>query len=341
MILAATRWPGPAVIQAVFRWLERRGPAFGAAADAMWTFTRSGALTTPADPERILATLRATPDERISPACCAMLGWFGEDQDRERLVTLLHAPSTALRVAAARALVDSPAALDHILDAARQEPDLLDIAAQGALMHRPNRATFRQIEKLPAPSPEAHRRALLLVAPALPAPDLLDVAQSSPDDTSLRESYLTLLASPDRLLSERADLARLRAIAEGVILLARTRLAMDRPDAAVAALDGLPELADLVDHVRVTRLRAQAMLCLNRIDDAAELDAPPSVWLDALERCVNKPFAPRLAVQIEDRFSASLTDDERARLARLRDLLPPVLPAPEDVPFVGPLQPGK
>jgi len=340
MIIAAARRPSAGGIEAVFRWLDKRGPAFGAAVDATWSLLRSGHLSRPGDAARVLRALSATPDSELTPACCAMLGSIGGTDGLDRLALVLRTGSISLRVAAAQALVLSPDWLDAILHAAADEPQLFETAAQGVMMHRPTAAAFRAVSTLPPPSPESQRRSLLLIAAQLPATDLLDVARESSNDMALRESYLTLLASPNRTLSERADPARLSAIAEGVILLARTRLSLDRPDAAVAALDALPELADLVDHLRVSRLRALAMLCLNRTEEAASLGAPANVWLDALERCVNKPFAPALAAQIRTRFGDELATDEAARLTRLTELLPHEVSASGDDELVGPPVPA-
>ena len=340
MILAAARRPSADGVDAVFRWLDKRGPAFGAAVDATWALLRGGHLTRPDDAARVMRALNATPDDQLTPSCCAILSVIGGRDGFDRLASLLRTSSPSLRVAAAQALVLSPESLDDILAAARDEPQLFEVAAQGVMMHRPTAAAFRALSALAAPTPEAQRRALLSVAAQLPATDLLEVARESGNDMALRESYLTLLASPNRILSERADPAKLEAIAEGVVLLARTRIGLDRPDGAVAALDALPELSDLVDHLRVSRLRALAMLCLNRIEEAAALGAPASVWLDALERCVNKPFAPALAEEIRVRFGADLASDEAARFAHLAELLPPLPPTPEEKEFVGPPAPS-
>jgi len=340
MILAAARRPSGPGIDAVFRWLEKRGPAFGAAADATWSLLRSGYLSRPADSARVLRALRATPDDQLTPSCCAILGSIGGDEGRERLTRLLESAPAAIRAAAAQALVLDPESLDSILRAAAAEPQVFEVAAQGVMMQRPTAAAFRAVAALPAPSPGLQRRALLAIAGQLPATDLLEIARDTGGDSALRESYLTLLASPNRILAERADPQSLGAIAEGVILLARTRLELDRPDAAAAALDTLPDLTDLVDHLRVSRLRAMAMLCLNRTEEAVALAAPASVWIDALERCVNKPFARSLESEIRSRFGAELDDDERERLDRLAELLPPDVPGPGDPEFVGPPAPS-
>ncbi len=340
MILAAARRPSAPGIDAVFRWLEKRGAAFGAAADATWSLLRSGQLSRPEYAARVLRALRGTPDDQLTPACCAILGAIGGEEGRERLTRLLETAAAAIRASAAQALALDPESLDAILRAAAEEPQVFGGAAQSVMMHRPTAAAFRAAAALPAPTPDVQRRALLSIAGQLPATDLLEIAREAGDDMALRESYLTLLASPNRILAESADPDNLGAIAEGVILLARTRLELDRPDAAAAALDALPGLTDLVDHLRVSRLRATAMLCLNRVEEAAALGAPPGVWIDALERSVNKPFARSLADQIRERFGDQLDEGESERLDRIAELLPPAVPGPEDPEFVGPRLPA-
>src|SRR5690606_31138620 len=83
------------------------------------------------------------------------------------------------------------------------------------------------------------------------------------------------------------------AVYECLLLLAETRLALGRPDAALAALDTIPD--DIPEPQRVDRLRLIALLWTNHLDRAAELDTPAAVWLDGLERCIGEPHATDVA----------------------------------------------
>src|SRR5262249_16478525 len=124
----------------------------------------------------------------------------------------------------------------------------------------------------------------------------------------------------------------------GIILLARSRLALKRPDLALIALDALP--GALSDPITPQRLRTIALLWTNRIPEAAALDSPPDAWLDGLEAAVGEPPARPLVTEIRPRCGPTLSQEQHKRLDRLAARIgtgpgettapPDIRPAPTD-----------
>lgn len=345
LIQASLRWPGRDWLDPVLRWMESGTIAVGPASDSVWALVRAGLVSDAVDRARVLSAVRSVAPEHLTPSGCQILAALGDDEDRDRLASFLKGDSTGLRVAAAEALLGYGEHLGAIFEAAVGEPQVFEAAVRGVVMYRADREGYDVIAGLPAESPQAKRRALLTVAGALSADDLLGVVGSAGDDASFRESLLELFARVERILSERVDPKKAAAIAEGLVQLAQVRIDLGRPDGALAALDVLPELPKLVDTKRLAVVRATALLCLNRPGDELATSAPVAVWLDAIERVTGKPFAGTLADAAEARFKATMSVEESIRLAKIRAKLPARDPASGAAAdgssdFVGPLLPS-
>jgi hypothetical protein len=169
---------------------------------------------------------------------------------------------------------------------------------------------------LPAPTAEDRVQGLISVSAALPPTDLVAVASEAQDPT-LRSKMLGRLTEhgPEPRGSMKPGDAE--AITRGIILLAKTDLGMKRPDLAAAALDALPQTATGVDSRELASLRTVALLWSNRIEDAADLDAPVEAWLDGLERAIAEPHARMIVRKIRERFGPSMTPEEAERLSHL------------------------
>jgi len=345
LIRASLRWPSRDWLDPTLRWLASGTSAVGPASDSVWAMVRAGLVSDAADRARVLEVLRGLAPEQLTASACQAIAAMGNDEDRDRLALLLKRDSTGLRVAAAEALLGYEAHVGGIFEAAVGEPQVFETAVRGAVMYRADRAGYDVVAGLTAESPEAKRRALLTVAGSLAADDLLEVVGSVERDAAFRESLLGLFARPEQMLSERVDPKKAAAIAEGLLQLAQARIELGRPDGAIAALDALPELSKLVDAKRLAVVRATALLCLNRPGDAFVAAAPASVWLDAIERVTDKPFARSLADAAEGRFKGTMSAEESIRLAKIRARLPVAAgtgAAKVDGPldFVGPLLPS-
>lgn len=310
LLLAAARWGQPRVVEPVLAWAESSTPARDQAIEASLALWRAGVLQGD-DLGRVLRVARSRSDGDLTPAAVALLCLAGEAGDRDRCAVLLRGEPGPLRQAAARSLVWDAPYLDGVLGAAAGDPSLFEVAARGALLHEPTDAMYLRVAALPAPTPEAGRTALLRLARALPATDLLRVVGATTDPT-MQESLLELLTIDTRVMSEASAPANAAAIAEGAARLAMLHLARGEAAQALAVLDGAPFAAELrADDYRF--IRCSALVALGRLREAAEAEGSCDAWLRGLEIARGTPHARAVADAIEARFG-ELSAEQRQRL---------------------------
>lgn len=338
LLKLAVRADDPAAVGQAISWLEDPGKGGDRASEAAkacrdaavelaWQLTRRGIMNDDADRVRVLAALRAIPLAESSPASCQLRGMLGTGWDVEQVATLLTSADAAQRLGAAETVVSRPEHLDGLLAAAKADARLVEVAVRGVALHRQTAAGFIGIERATADKPELRRSALTAVADVLPAPEVLDAIDSLSNEPEMKEAVLSTLARRDRITSERTDAVKARAIADGLLRLARVRLSLDRAAEAVSALDALRLVGVEPDADAAARLRALAFIRLDRVDDALASGADAEAWLEGLAAVLDRPFAPKVLTAIEFSFGATMTEEQFARLEALRRRLPAAPPA--------------
>lgn len=331
LLSASGRWPDPAVIPTVAQWLGRPATR-AAAAQAALALARAGHLYDPAPRAVILDAIHAIPAADLPPAAGPLLIILGDDVDRRAAASLLRSPSAGLRAATADAAVVYPELLPDLIAAAADDPQLWDAAVRAATMHDAAAPMFARLAQLPAPTPDARRDGLRFIASVMPAAQLIEAAGPLSPDDPLRELLLTPLLDPARRMSLNPEAVSYPATIRGLLDLSQIRLATDRPDEALLALDATPDPIDPGDQARLNRLRTMTLLALNRADQAADLAGAPEDWLDALEAHDPDAALPGLLEAFAAKFPA-LSPANQARYDALRakaDALP--RPAPANLP---------
>jgi hypothetical protein len=316
LLLAAARWPSPAIVEPVIRWITQAGPTTDAATEAAWWLLRAGELHGNAA-DTVLEAVRRPPLAGQSPSAISLLAGLGNDEDRAGLVPLLRSESGNIRQAVGESLLWDPEFTADILDAAASDPDLFDIACRAVLVSKPTELGVRRLLTLPRPAADVAVPALLRTANGLTAPELLEVARAV-GEVTLRRGLLELLVAPDRVMSERADMLRLHAICEGVVELADLELSERQPEAALAVLENGAAFEMGLHAHRLTELRATALLALGHLELAANLQAPCGAWLRGLEMVKDGEAASTIVQAMEARFGSSMTDEEEAAFVRLK-----------------------
>lgn len=314
LLLAAARWPDDRMASPALAWLDREAPARDAAATLLLAMLRAGKLDNPDDRDACLEALREVRADPPTPAQAQLLALLGDDADRMTVASWFTARDPALRLAAAESLASDSFYLNQILDAARLDSALFDTACRAVILHQPDAARFRELAMLPASSTEVRRRGLAGVARIMPASAVVQVSGDDDDDPAYREVVLEQLASVERVLSERDNPDDLMAILRGLPLLARIRIEAGRYDAALAALSPLSDIPGGENSPQAVHERCVALLCLDRVDQAAALNASPSAWLDAIERREPPDAARPMLDLFRSKFPGSLMPDENARL---------------------------
>lgn|GEM_PF-4206391 len=339
MLKLACRWPRGESAPIAIAWLTRASPgvegasawrwARDAALDLAWNLLRAGELNPTSTQEVALAAAREIPLTELGPSGCLLISWLGTPADRTRLGELLLSADAGQRLAAAESLVVFEEHLDGILRAAALDPQLIELSIRGVILHRQTEAGFSGIAAITNNRPEVRRSALSRVARFLSARDVLVAASGVGGEPAVREIVLADLARSERILAERVDSGQREAITLGLEALARLRLELDKPGAAVAAIDALETVGELAESARA--LKAKAFISLNRPDDAGLLRVPPGIWIDSLADLIGRPSAADILDYIDARIAPSFDEGQVARLEQLRAkivLSQPVEPAP-------------
>lgn len=349
LLRLASRGADESVARDAIVWLEsdgKAGPGGGetsspddaracrnAAVELCWALHRAGLLYDADTRARVRRAVRRIDLAELPPAGCMLRASIGTSWDIEQVSLLLASKDQSQRVAAAEAVLPYPEHLDAVLNAAREDPRLIDAAVRGVLLHRQTLAGFRAIDAAARALPQGRRAALVAVATLLSAPDVVGAAALVADDPPIAEAVLNTLTRRERIVSERADPTNLSAIAEGLISLSRLRLRLGKPAEAVAALESLPDLDQLRDANELASIKTIAFIELNRLDQAAAAGGDVTAWLDGLEMSLAKPHALLVAEEIIARFSSSMEEDHFARLADLRGRIPAPQAEDEDPGF--------
>lgn len=288
------------------------GPHQSAAVDLGFAMLRAGTVETADARQNLLLAARRQLDERnASWSVCHVLGILGDNSDYVTLVRLLQSSTRDAKLAAADTLTGYSEFVDPILAAATVDPELFEIAARVSILHRTDLAGFKSLAALPAPDPETRRKSLFMLASLCPATDLLAASKSLNAEPVFMEGLLNSLTSENRILSQRSDAAQLKAIADGILQLARIRLDLNKPDAAIAATAALPEIEEVVGDLHgLNTVRLQAWLCLGRLDEATKLDVVFEDWLTALARCPVPDQAAEISSLLAVRFSLTTQQKE-------------------------------
>lgn len=331
MLTAATRWPTIAVVPTALRWLEAGPTTRRSAALLALTLIRQDILKEPGDLARIAATLRAMPLEQFGATTLRLLMAVGDPQDHARIAGLLGGEDAGVRQAAALALADRAEGLDLLLEGAARDAVLFEIAATAVTMHRPTEAGYDRLASLPASSDQLRRAALLRLAAALNARDLVRVAQRLDITPETRIAMLGRLTEPQGEVNgpQIADLIL------GLVMLAESHLELGRPDLSLVALEAARRVDVPADSEQATRLRrvhAATLIAMNHLDEAQAMGATVRAWLEGLSYVLDEPFAHDVVARILAIFGESLTPDERATLAELERAIPRSVEAPGQEP---------
>ncbi|GJQ30848.1 MAG: hypothetical protein HBSAPP03_27320 [Phycisphaerae bacterium] len=332
LLVAAGRWPGPAVAREAMRWMERRGAAHDRAAETLWLLYRAGELPD-AMQNRVLELIRVLPESGLTAPICGLIGALGEADDRARLIPLLEHDSTALRYAAAEALTWSPEHAEAVLTAASRHAELFEIAARVVLIHRPTADGLGALLAMPRPDPDVAREAILRVAAGMSAADLWDAVARNLDP-GLKRPLLQSLCAPERVLSEWDNELHRAAILRGVLALAEVQTAAGMPENALALLHGIPAVSeDQPAWALIRDSEAAALIVLGRLDEARALNQGAPTWLRALSMCLDRPHATEVVGIIDAAFGTTLTPEQKAVVAEVRAALPKPRPGvPPEAP---------
>lgn len=303
LLTAASRWPRAALLEPALAWFghDTTRPAAGR---LLWAMERAGLVPEPAR-ARVLAALEPVPHAQLSASSLRLLAQFAPAEHHVRLAALLVSDDSRVRLTAADALSDFPAFVDDLVTASMQWADVGAAAARAVREHGPTAERYLRLAEVRAEGADWASQ-LQQVAARLPAGEVRAASATLRDPVQMER---VLAALTDASRGGSFDPERL----EGILELAEIRLGLGRPDSALEALDltaGAIWPAPLAD--RATQCRLEALLRLERLDDAAAVDGDPAAWLGAMERAFARGVV--LSAAAERLRAFAMTDDLVARL---------------------------
>ncbi len=296
-------------VEPAIRWLDNGAETFEGALECTLALYYAGLLDTEQRDVLAEAGERALM-QKTTALSVRVVGAVGDDA----LLLPLLTGGGELTIAAARALADEPAYLDALVNAARSDDRLFDIASGAMRSQGSGASSLATLLALPAPDAESKRTAAAALVASMPPHVQLEAIASATTPAD-RAAFLTHAGTVAFHADDDPDGCRASLTLE----LALARLAMREPQAALAALDALPEDRRMLPHASA---RTHALLWLGRLDEARALqetrgDVPASVWIDALRDAIELAHATALATQAADLYSETLNDAERIRLNAL------------------------
>lgn len=333
-LLACSRWPTRELVPASIVWLSPESGASAQAATCAAALARAGLLL-PEDQAEAMRQIRSWPSGSMSPSAVWLMAFLGDEEDLDALSPLLASPNASVRLAVAEALVWEERFTGALVDAARREPELFELASRAMLVHDPSLAGMRTLLSLPRPEPAVARPVIERLAGALPTNDLWALA-SETSDLSLKRGLLVLLNGDMRQMAAAGREDQHAALAGSVLALADLQLESREPDGALLTIEASPFVPGgtaeepLAQPEGLRRRHVVALVALNRLEQAASLDANDAgAWIDGLTLAADRPWASSVLAAVEHRFGGGLTADQTARLVTLRAKIIPAKPGPE------------
>lgn len=313
MLLAASRYPSPALLAPALRWVDADPGARGPAVEALLACAGAGLLAGGPEREMAIASLLSGPVSALPVPGLRLLVLLGQDA---MVAPELESPERERALAAAEALIDRAGALGPLLEAAQRDGAFEGAALRALAAHDPTAMGYQRGAAL---SRRAESSAALTdLARALPPAELLRVATSLGGARELDERLGPVLDAEffahDDAAPQRAQLGA---------LLARARLGLGQPERALEVLERVPPGPG---GPEAAAARVTALLCLNRVDEAEAIASAPAIeseaWLDGLELSLNRPWASSLRDRIAARFDGRLSPEQAERFSRLSAMVP-------------------
>lgn len=321
LLAASRRWPTPEARGPILQWLERGGAASSAAADACLALQREGLLTSE-DQVRVLEVLRSLEESSLQAPAVKLFVTLGDASDLARVASLMTGGNRAVRLAAAEALIILPDYADDIAHAARADPALFDAAGRAMRAHHPNAEGLAALAESAQPAEPGHsvssaaRQAISSLARDAELDDILLFTDRRDLAPPIREAILSELLTRRAMVTD----ADAEAYHRGLVELARVRIALMQPEAALAAISALTQ--DLSEDLPpdVADVRATALVLSGSLAEASNAPGSPGSWMDAIDimAAEDDPAAPVVAEHFATRFGLMrLTAAERDRYIRL------------------------
>jgi len=307
MLLGVARWPSPEAVEPVLRWFLRTDSPFESACSAAWSIEQAGYWDDHTQHPLILDRLRQRGPKNLSEAGMKLLARLGDASDLQMLVSLLLSPNKDQQQWSAHALVETPRAVEVLVQAAEGNAQLFGAAGDSLILHRATPEGLRRLVSLPYPDEQTRMDEIMRMGEALDNDRLGEAVRLA----GLKPKQSALLLN--RLL--KGDVEITPRVARGIIQLGEIELDELRPNRALEATLSIEKTAlDPTERSKVNLLKSTSLILLGKFDDAYAVSVDPQLWYAAFQRATDIELRKRIAHFMVKNFESTLTGEQIAEI---------------------------
>ncbi len=325
MLIGVARWPSPEAAHLVLQWAHREDSPFGAVCNAAWSIEEAGLWNAQEQHPVLIERLRKADPALLNESGMKLIARIGDASDLQILVSLLLSENLNQQQWAANALVETPRAVELLVQAAEQNSELFLAAVDSLIRHRATPEGLRRLASLPSPNKEVRLGALVRMGDALENDRLTEAVRLAGLDST--ESALLL----NRLLNRNSEITS--RVAKGIILLAEIELENERPNRAfeaAVALDGI--VLDNGDRTKIDTIKTVSLILVGKVNEAGAINRDPELWFTTLQHTSESELRNRIGEFMLVSFMESLTDDRVSEIRFLAGIEKPTQ-QPADAPL--------
>lgn len=307
MLMGIARWPSPEAVDPVLRWFMRDDGAFAATSSAVWAIEQAGFWDTALEHPLLLARLRAVDPGVLQEPAMKLLARIGDASDLRMLLLLVLGEVQNQQQWAANALVETPRAVEILVQAAEENDRLFQAASDSLIRHRATPEGLRRLVTLPYADEKARTQAIVRMGEAMENDRLVQAVRLAGLDSA--HSVLLL----NRLINGNIEITP--QVGKGIILLAQIELEELRPNRAfeaAIALEGAP--LDSGDRTKIITIKVAALILLGKLDEAWAISKDVELWINTIEQAGDPELGKRIGQFVLEMGGDTITADQRARI---------------------------
>lgn len=303
LLRGISRWPNTEAVEDVLRWFVRDDSPLVSATNAAWALQQAGYMSEE-DQTVVITHLRKLDIGVLSESSMKLIALLGDASDLETLVGVLLVDDIDQRNWAASALVETPRAVEPVVQAAEENEQLFVAASDALIRHRNTPEGLRRLVALPYSDERVRLVAIERMGSVLENDRLAEAVRLA----DINDDLAALLLN--RLLNGNVEVTP--RVAKGILWYAAIELAGARPNRALEASIALDNVSlDPGERQSADSIKVQSLILLGRLDDAYASGSDVVLWFDVF-RFVSEPeLSSRIALYINDKFADGFSNEQQ------------------------------
>lgn len=315
MLMGIARWPSPEAVEPVLEWFLRDDTPFDAACNAAWSLEDAGYLDTVLHHPMLLDLLHSISPDMLRESGMKLIARIGDSSDLRMLMGLLLAENQDQQQWSANALLETPRAVELLVQAAEGNSQIFRAASDSLILHRSTPEGLRRLVSLPYPNEEVQLDAIVRMGAALESDRLAEGVRLA--GLNPHQSVLLL----KRLLNGNVELTP--RVAKGIIRLAEIELDELRPNRALEAAIALDKASlDPTDKAKIDSYKSISIILLGKLDEAMVTTQDPEIWFASFLRTPDTELKKRIARVVLASFTDSLSQEQVNQLQLAAEITP-------------------